>query len=508
MATSDYKYTKISDLKEGDRDVNIYGIVKYYREPIRTSTGQYNSMLTLVDESVQDDLEKGIRCNLFGNSVDELPQINKIGDIVRIHRAFIKFFNGRLQLQANKRACAWIVVSMDDVENVKSSHENFTFTIIDRRTVEALCEFYKTNVTSVDEDATNLTMFKDFTMNSYVNCMAKVIGIYRFETNYCLLKVSDGSKVNFSSFRQSGKIDNTCLMHWVDQDAAEATRNHSFDISVFDDHVKILDDLKVGDYVLFCNLHIKRVTYSTYTSGMIHTFNLKEVQDSKGWAEVILHSGRSYGRGISIVEADRAGVADIKGRVQALMDNYQANKAREHVPRPLQDSLTTTDYPAQPFRAIQTIQNTAVPNKFRLRGKLIGIKPGSIEDFVMKMCNGCDTIYSRSTSNKCCPSCPDKELEHKIYFQLLVEDHTGLLKADVYDKEAEYFLNSMTPHILLTDSARRENVELKMKTLLDDSINPRVKMNLKHFPWIELCLYSFKDAFNGTVYRVFGTSLI
>lgn len=107
MATSEYNYTKISDLKEGDRDVNIYGIVKYYREPIRTSTGQYNSIITLIDDSVQEDLEKGIRCHLFGNSEDELPQVSKIGDIVRIHRAFIKFFGGRLQLQANKRAYAW-----------------------------------------------------------------------------------------------------------------------------------------------------------------------------------------------------------------------------------------------------------------------------------------------------------------------------------------------------------------------------------------------------------------
>ena len=166
---------------------------------------------------------------------------------------------------------------MDNLNNVKSSHENFTFTIKDRRTVEALSEFYKTNVTSVEEDSTNLTLFKDFTMNSYVNCLAKVIGIYRFETNYCILKVTDGTKVTFSSFRQSGKIDDTCLMHWVDQDASEATKNHSFDISVFDDHVKILDDLKVDDYILFCNLHIKRVIHSTFTSGLIHTLDLKEV---------------------------------------------------------------------------------------------------------------------------------------------------------------------------------------------------------------------------------------
>lgn len=106
-SSSDYKYTKIADLKEGDRDVNIYGIVKYYKEPIQASTGQYNALYTLVDESVKDDMEKGIRCHLFANSENELPQVSKLGDVVRIHRAFIKFFNGRLQLQANKKAYSW-----------------------------------------------------------------------------------------------------------------------------------------------------------------------------------------------------------------------------------------------------------------------------------------------------------------------------------------------------------------------------------------------------------------
>ena len=108
MANSDYKYTKIVDLKEGDRDVNIYGVVKFYKEPTQTKTGQYNAMYTLVDETVQEDLDKsGIRCNLFANSEDDLPKVTKVGDIIRFHRVFIKFFNGRLQLQANKKAYSW-----------------------------------------------------------------------------------------------------------------------------------------------------------------------------------------------------------------------------------------------------------------------------------------------------------------------------------------------------------------------------------------------------------------
>ena len=226
-----------------------------------------------------------------------------------------------------------------------------------------------------------------------------------------------------------------------------------------------------------------------------------------------LHTGRSYGRGISIIQDDtrNQSIQDIESKVEELLRIHRALKVaeiKEHVPRPMQESLTTTDYLSQPFIPIQTIYNSSIPNKFRIRGKLIAIKPQSVEGFVVKVCGNCDEIYSRDVTIEICPRCPQFDLVRRLYFQLLIEDNSGLLQADVYGDEAEYFLNDISPEILLTDSGRRENIELKFEKLLDSSHNPFDQKSVSSLPWIEVCVFSFNSGTSQTSFRVFGTSLI
>lgn len=233
---------------------------------------------------------------------------------------------------------------------------------------------------------------------------------------------------------------------------------------------------------------------------------------------MILHTGRSYGRGITIIQGDACQqqyIKDIESRIKELVLTYrqlkatQGNKELVGPPRPMQESLTTTDYPHQPFLSIQTVYNSSIPNKFRIRGKLIAIKPQNVQNFVVKECGNCSELYSWDVTNECCPRCPQSDLMEKLHIELLVEDSTGLLQVDVYGDEAEYFLNDISPDILLTDTARRENVELKLEKLLDSSHNPYNQKLVPSLPWIELCVFSFNSASSSqTCFRVFGTSLI
>ena len=106
--TSSYKYNNISDLKVGDTDVNIFGVVKYFSRPSRTKNGQYSALYTVVDPSVKDDIENGIRCNLFECQEKLLPAVDNVGDIIRLHRMKVTKFNGRLQIQRTKGS-SWLV---------------------------------------------------------------------------------------------------------------------------------------------------------------------------------------------------------------------------------------------------------------------------------------------------------------------------------------------------------------------------------------------------------------
>ena len=108
MEEFEYEYKKVADIKEGDTKINIIGVVKYFRSPRVTSIHQYNLLCTVIDPSVEDNIEKGIRCILFAFEKINLPQVENIGDIIRLHRVNVKSFNGRLQVQQTK-ATSWLV---------------------------------------------------------------------------------------------------------------------------------------------------------------------------------------------------------------------------------------------------------------------------------------------------------------------------------------------------------------------------------------------------------------
>jgi len=137
-----------------------------------------------------------------------------------------------------------------DVDNLKSSHEGFTFTARDRRLVRELQKFTQ-ELGGLFEGPTDVIALKDFSLNTYINCAAQVVGIYKLELNHCVLRITDGTRIPYSSFRQSGKIDLDSPMSWTDNDLYNATKNHCYEICLFDDHIQILDDLKVGDYIMY-----------------------------------------------------------------------------------------------------------------------------------------------------------------------------------------------------------------------------------------------------------------
>ena len=121
-----YEYKKVADIKEGDTKINIIGVVKYFRSPRVTSINQYNLLCTVIDPSVEDNIEKGIRCILFAFEKINLPQVENIGDIIRLHRVNVKSFNGRLQVQQTK-ATSWLVYIPNSI--ICSHFSNFIYLI-------------------------------------------------------------------------------------------------------------------------------------------------------------------------------------------------------------------------------------------------------------------------------------------------------------------------------------------------------------------------------------------
>ncbi|XP_072050593.1 uncharacterized protein [Amphiura filiformis] len=103
-----YLYTKLVDVKETN-SVNIYGVVKFFKPPKMTSGADYYMMMTLIDPSLISDASdldgidnsKGLKCNLFRKEIKLLPQVLRVGDIVRLHRVKVQLYNNELQAVCN-----------------------------------------------------------------------------------------------------------------------------------------------------------------------------------------------------------------------------------------------------------------------------------------------------------------------------------------------------------------------------------------------------------------------
>lgn len=162
-----------------------------------------------------------------------------------------------------------------DSTKYKSSHKNPSIKVRDRKNVEELYHWMLKIEDRIKERTKNTenTSLCDIKLETYFNCICQVVGIYYFqeESNHCLLKVTDGTKINFNSLRQTGSIEGKQKVGLLD-----LSKEFIYDISLFDDHVDDVKDIKEKDYVKIVNVHAKSVTDELAIKAK-KTLNLEEV---------------------------------------------------------------------------------------------------------------------------------------------------------------------------------------------------------------------------------------
>ena len=93
-----YGYSTLKEAKE-KTTINIFGVVKYFKEPQRTRTADVYMVLSIIDPSLEDGDREKLKIVLFAPKADDLPPIQNEGDIVRMHRLKISSYRGELQGQ-------------------------------------------------------------------------------------------------------------------------------------------------------------------------------------------------------------------------------------------------------------------------------------------------------------------------------------------------------------------------------------------------------------------------
>lgn len=100
-----YEYTKIDQLQMGT-EANVYGIVTCFTEPRRTRGTDMVMTLTLVDTF---PVTTELKLVLFRPTIEQLPSIQRVGDIMRCHRLKIQKFERNLQGVLTKGFSCFVV---------------------------------------------------------------------------------------------------------------------------------------------------------------------------------------------------------------------------------------------------------------------------------------------------------------------------------------------------------------------------------------------------------------
>ena len=129
-----YTYHKISKLRPGMKQMNVIGIVSYFRPPALSRGTDYSCTVGL-----KDDSDHPLKCVLFNGDLTKLPTSCNIGDILCLRRGSVSMYAGNLQLLFN-HISSWLLFQGDSDSPLCSS-SNCTITNVETDRVRELREW-------------------------------------------------------------------------------------------------------------------------------------------------------------------------------------------------------------------------------------------------------------------------------------------------------------------------------------------------------------------------------
>uniref|UniRef100_A0A8C9TBA3 Protection of telomeres protein 1 n=1 Tax=Scleropages formosus TaxID=113540 RepID=A0A8C9TBA3_SCLFO len=270
-----YTYTPLKDLKPG-MIVNIYGVVTFFKQPFRTKGTDYCSTLKITDES-----SVKIGCSVFSEKVEEHPKVFKNGDIIRLHRVKVQFFNGSVNVVTS---LGFSVLTFDGSVGTPivpcTSSRNFHFSEQDKQTVERLRQWATNQALLAAPSTVQLAHVQP---SMYFDLTCQLLAKAKMDGSCTLLKVWDGTR-----------CAHPLLNVFVKPEALEGSVNVASgtdlvaNVLVYDNHVEVAQELKPGTFLRIYNLHAILQTTSTTPSHLCFH----------------LHGGTSYGRGLRVLPKD------------------------------------------------------------------------------------------------------------------------------------------------------------------------------------------------------------
>lgn len=388
VPVTNYIYTPLNQLK-GGTVVNVYGVVKFFKPPYLSKGTDYCSVVTIVDQT-----NVKLTCLLFSGNYETLPQIYKIGDIVRFHRLKIQVYKNEPQgITSSGFASLTFEGTLGAPVVPRTSSKCFHFTAADRKMVEALRIWASSHISP----SSALVQLCDVQPMQYFDLTCQLLGKAQVDGASFLLKVWDGTRTPFPSWRVL--IEDRVLEG--DLNHIHRLQNLTVDILVYDNHVQVAKSLKVGSFLRIYSLHTKLQSVSSESQASLSL-------------EFHLHGGTSYGRGITVLPESNSDVDQLKKSLESVdltapqhsdciyqsdhEDSYltlssSGSVSLYEVERCQQLSATIlTGHHYLEKTPLCAILKQKAPQQYRIRAKLRSYKPKRLFQSVKLRCPKCHSL--------------------------------------------------------------------------------------------------------------------
>ncbi|XP_048113874.1 protection of telomeres protein 1 isoform X1 [Alosa alosa] len=299
-APAKYVYVPLNTLKHGSQ-VNVYGVVTFFKLPFPTKGTDYCSTLKLTDPSGAT-----VSCTIFCENQENHPKIFKAGDVIRLHRVKAQMFGGSMTLVT---CWGWSALTFDGTVGspvVPRTDKSFHFSEEDRHRVMELRKWAAHELSVLREPTVPLSAVVP---RQYFDFTCQLLAKACLDSACTLLKVWDGTRCRYPF--PTIPVEPGTLEGEIP--AGTNTQNLIADVLVYDNHVEVAQALKPGMFLCIYNLHAvpQMVAGEACTVQEVLSFHL--------------HGGTSYGRGLCALPTSSPDVSKLQRALQSCAEQMEGD---------------------------------------------------------------------------------------------------------------------------------------------------------------------------------------
>jgi hypothetical protein len=226
-----YSYSQLANvaLAQGGSEANVYGVIIDATFPYKVNKDKFICSMKVVDPSLN-----GAKSNeyasivLYANRFEDLPIVNRVGDVIRVHRAALRLYDDKRQFNVNvQHNGSWCLFSTDKSSDStalaysgkRHSFEKHEFALLSSMRKWASQYFAQHN----GSPSANVKALKDVKgASGDFDVVAKITQLHEFDeyTNELCLRDASGDswytlamKLKFPHLRQGQVVRVRSCMH-------------------------------------------------------------------------------------------------------------------------------------------------------------------------------------------------------------------------------------------------------------------------------------------------------